>query len=164
MAEILEHVCGDAVDLDPPRNLNWLADKYPDTLTPFQQLVIDTDWSKSLLGPPKSWPQQLRDMYLLVMRDPSPACIYWGDRNIALYNGPYTYLIGEKHPAMLGQDPCQYLEEFGYFRHLMVQLARTGISKVEENTLIHLNRHGFLEEAYFTCKSDILGSKLSYPR
>lgn len=138
---------------------DWL--QFPDfeTLTPFQRFVIELDWNNSPLGPISTWPSQLREMVLLVMADPTPAVVYWGDEATIVYNEPYIELIGSKHPALQGQDPkIGFAEIWDHFAALLSRQRDTGKTTLESNALLLLNRSGFLEETYFTWKfSPIIG-------
>lgn len=60
-----------------PRRIfhDWTRDPiHPDiVLTPFQQWMRDdVDWNKSPVGPMAKWPPLLRQMVLLIVRDPVP--------------------------------------------------------------------------------------------
>ena len=37
-----------------------------------------------------AWPAQLRQMVLLIMADPNPAVVYWGDEMTIVYNEAYV--------------------------------------------------------------------------
>lgn len=122
-------------------------------VTPFQQFILDVDWEKSPIGPMKDWPAQLRQMVLLVVQDPAPAVVYWGDEATIVYNEPYTHLIGEKHPALQGQDPSiEFAEIWDHFETLLARQRDTAETTVEANAPLLLFRHGFLEETYFSWK------------
>lgn len=133
--------------------LDWLKEPHPEDLTPFQRFVVDLDWTKSPLGPISTWPAQLHQMVLLVMSDPTPAVIYWGDDATIVYNEPYTQLIGQKHPALQGQDPkIGFAEIWDHFEKLLTRQRETGETSIEANAHLLLFRHGFLEETYFSWK------------
>lgn len=132
---------------------DWLSSPHAYELTPFQKFLIDVDWINSPLGPISLWPFQLREMVHLVMADPTPAVVYWGDRNTIVYNEPYTILIGSKHPSLQGQDPSiGFAEIWSHFDNLLANQRETGATTVESNMLLLLHRHGFLEETYFSWK------------
>lgn len=50
--------------------LDWTRDPPPQELTPFQKFIRDIDWKCSPLGPMAFWPDQLRQMVLLIVADP----------------------------------------------------------------------------------------------
>ncbi|KAM3084317.1 hypothetical protein ACMFMF_001674 [Clarireedia jacksonii] len=134
--------------------VDWISNPGACELTPFQQLTIDVDWESSPLGPMSGWPRQLRSMVLLIFADPSPAVVFWGDQNSLVYNEAYTQLIGRKHPALQGQNPCvQLAEVWDYFKLLLDEQKETGLGIVQDNAfLLLLQRHGFDEECYFSWK------------
>jgi hypothetical protein len=85
---------------------DWTRDAAPEDLTAFQKFLrADIVWENSPLGPMNQWPDQLRQMVLLIVADPNPAVVYWGDSQAIVYNEAYIPLIGEKHPGLQGQDP-----------------------------------------------------------
>jgi PAS domain-containing protein len=79
--------------------------------------------------------------------------VFWGDQNAVVYNEAYTTLIGRKHPAMQGQNPCVELAEvWDYFKALLDEQKETGLGIVQDNMFLLLQRHGFDEECYFSWK------------
>jgi hypothetical protein len=83
--------------------VDWTRDPAPQELTPFQKFIREVDWEKSPLGPIASWPDQLRQYVLLIVADPHPAVVYWGDSQAIVYNEAYIEFIGQKHPGLQGQ-------------------------------------------------------------
>jgi hypothetical protein len=69
---------------------DWTRNPPPPNLTPFQEFTRNVDWEKSPLGPMDSWPAQLRQTVLLIVADPSPAVVYWGDEMTIVYNEAYV--------------------------------------------------------------------------
>lgn len=92
-------------------------------------------------------------MVLLVIQDPSPAVVYWGDEATIVYNEAYTQLIGQKHPSLQGHDPkIGFAEVWDHFEKLLARQRETAETTVEANAYLLFHRHGFLEETYFTWK------------
>ncbi len=61
------------------------------------------DWSKTDLGPPGSWPENLRNAVSLCLTSRIPVVIYWGPDFTVLYNDAYISFLGDaKHPRFLG--------------------------------------------------------------
>jgi hypothetical protein len=51
----------------------------------------------------ESWSPELRQVANLVINNPHPANIFWGNDMTMLYNEPYAIAFaGNKHPSMLG--------------------------------------------------------------
>jgi PAS domain-containing protein len=92
-------------------------------------------------------------MVLLVIADPIPAVVFWGDNNTCIYNEAYTELIGSKHPAMQGGDPAVELAEvWDYYDSMLATQRETFLTVQDKNIQLFLKRRGFLEETYFTYK------------
>lgn len=70
--------------------LDWTRNPPPANLSPFQEFTRNVDWERSPLGPMDAWPDQLRQTVLLIMADPNPAVVYWGDDMTIVYNEAYT--------------------------------------------------------------------------
>ncbi|KAG9228812.1 hypothetical protein BJ875DRAFT_508295 [Amylocarpus encephaloides] len=70
-----------------------------------------------------------------------------------MYNEAYTALIGNKHPGLQGRDPkVGFAEVWDHFEKLLAKQRETYETVVEADAMLMLNRHGFLEETYFTWK------------
>ncbi|MCA1972678.1 MAG: PAS domain-containing protein, partial [Caenispirillum sp.] len=61
------------------------------------------DWSDTPLGPPKDWPPVLRLSVDVLLRAAWPTALFWGPELRLLYNDAWRRLMGERHPAGLGQ-------------------------------------------------------------
>jgi PAS domain S-box-containing protein len=66
-------------------------------------LMRSHDWSGTPLGPPQSWALSLKTVVSLILRAAQPMFIGWGPDCISLYNDSYLAILGDKHPAALGQ-------------------------------------------------------------
>ena len=133
---------------------DWTASDFPDSqLTPFQRFTRNVDWSNSPLGLMEGWPHQLRQTVLLIVADPNPAVVYWGDAQTIVYNEAYTHLIGNKHPSLQGQDPrIGFAEIWDQFDQIIRTGQEIGETHVGDNQMLLLHRYGFLEETYYSWK------------
>jgi signal transduction histidine kinase len=135
--------------------LDWTRDVIPPEfqLTPWQSFMRDLDWSQSPLGLMASWPFQLRQMVQLITEDPQPAVICWGDLQTIVYNEAYSHIIGQKHPALQGQDPHVVVAKtWDKFDAILREGQRTGKSHIGDNQMVFLTHHGYLEETYYSWK------------
>jgi len=108
------------------------------------------DWSKTPLGPPKSWPQSLRTMVTVVLGAGSPLAIYWGDDLILLYNDAWRDLIGDKHPDALGRPAREVFPEIWDTLRPMFETVMAGQGSAERcNQLLRLDRGQGLEDTWF---------------
>ncbi|KXS97045.1 hypothetical protein AC578_2865 [Pseudocercospora eumusae] len=61
-----------------------------------------SDWNATPLGPLSNWPTSLRCHVLMLFADTRPACIFWGEHRIAIYNELFTPFCGKDHSTLLG--------------------------------------------------------------
>jgi hypothetical protein len=65
------------------------------------------DWSRSAIGAPQDWPQNLRIALGLCLTSRFPAHVWWGPSRTLFYNDACRSLLGPaKHPAVLGRSGC----------------------------------------------------------
>lgn len=138
-------------------NFDWTAVPPSPKITPFQRFIHGVDWASSPLGPMQTWPAQLRQMVMLVVADPSPAVIYWdneeGIEEAIVYNEAYVPLIGQKHPSLQGQDPrIGFSEIWDTFTDILRRGRDDFETVVQKSQPLMLERHGFLEETWFSWK------------
>lgn len=83
-------------------SFDWTDEHPPTNTTPHIDFARGIDWASTPLGPMRKWSTQLRSSANLVMQDPRPAVIFWGQDLIMIYNEPYVELIRELHPMCMG--------------------------------------------------------------
>lgn len=154
-------VHGPAAPTFKKRFLDWTRSPPPPTITPFQQFVRDVDWKSTSLGPMDTWPDQLRQMVMVIVADKGPAVVYWGDDNTMIYNEAFVPLVGQKHPKLQGQTGELGLPEiWPQFAKIIEEGRETGLTSVGGKEILFLQRHGFLEETYFDWKFiPVIGDK-----
>jgi serine phosphatase RsbU (regulator of sigma subunit) len=114
--------------------------------------VLDqVDWASTPLGGLSTWSPALRNAVDLMMHSKFPMTLLWGPSFVVLYNEAYVEIIGDKHPSALG-TPAQvvFAEAWPQIAPMMQGVARTGEAVLVEHELVPLERHGFLEDCYFT--------------
>ena len=67
------------------------------------RLCRERDWAATPLGPVDTWPQSLRTAAALVVQGSFPMMLAWGPELVQIYNDGYREMLGNKHPAALGQ-------------------------------------------------------------
>lgn len=110
------------------------------------------DWATTPLGPLCDWPQPLRSAVSLCVRSQFPIIIHWGWPDlVVLYNDAFIPMIGEKHPSALGTRLFDSWPELRPTIESMLESVLTaGKAALAENLLHVYDRHGYLEERYFT--------------
>ena len=112
-------------------------------------LLDSTDWSAASLGPPESWPHSLRVAVAIALASPMPICIAWGPLLAQIYNDAYADLIGEKHPAALGQPTAECWPELWHLNGPIYAAVKLGEMRSFEAQKRTLPRHGVPEDLWF---------------
>ena len=114
------------------------------------ELVRSMDWSSSPLGSLDGWPNSLRTTVSLALASNFPISIAWGPERVQIYNDGYWPICGAKHPSSMGQDfkEC-WLSAWPAIGDAF-ESAAAGRTAFLENQRMFLDRHGYLEETFFT--------------
>ncbi|HEX8271501.1 MAG TPA: ATP-binding protein [Longimicrobiaceae bacterium] len=120
-------------------------------------LVRAHDWAATPLGPAAAWPQSLRTALGILLDNHYPMYIAWGWEYVQFYNDAYRPILGSKHPGALGRGtPESFAEIWDFVRPIFERVMTEGEPTYLEDQLLPLDRHGFVEECYFTyCDSAI---------
>jgi signal transduction histidine kinase/ActR/RegA family two-component response regulator len=114
-------------------------------------LMRERDWTDTPLGSPETWPQSLRAVVRIMLTSPYPMWIGWGPELTLLYNDPYARILGKKHPHALGQPaPDVWREIWNEVGPRVERVLSSGEASHDEALLLMMERHGYLEETYFT--------------
>jgi hypothetical protein len=128
------------------------------------------DWSASALGDPSSWPELLKSAVSTCLATRFPMVVWWGPDLIMLYNDAWQPILGEtKHPSGLGRPGRDSWPETWPIVGQQFELALQGVASWSEDLLLASDRHGFMEECYFTyshspLKTGMGSWRASYPR
>lgn len=115
------------------------------------ELIRSKDWNRSAIGTPDTWPQGLRTVVSILLNSQFPMFVWWGKDLTTIYNDAYRQIAGEKHPKALGEPGCKVWEEiWDVVGPLAENVMQEGVSNWAEDQILHINRHGFIEETYFT--------------
>lgn len=114
-------------------------------------LTARTDWSRTPVGPAEQWPDALRTTLEIVLANRFPMVFWWGSEQVQFYNDHYRPMLGAKHPRSLGQTAKEcWGEIWDVIGPQIEQVYSGGPSTWNEDLLLDINRHGFIEETYFT--------------
>ena len=108
------------------------------------------DWATTKLGAVVTWSPSLRTAAQMMLASPFPNIILWGPDLIQLYNDGYRALMGNKHPAGLGQSTQQCWPEVWHINQPIYQRVWAGESFSFADALYPITRSGQLEDAWFT--------------
>ena len=114
-------------------------------------LIRAHDWGATPLGPIETWPSDLKLAVALALRGKAPMVVLCGPELRQVYNDAYRDLLGDKHPASLGQPHAEcWPEVSGIFAPIHERvLAGEGVS-VSDLHLPAVNRHGSPEDVWVT--------------
>lgn len=108
------------------------------------------DWSNSPLGDAQSWPQSLRSYAGLMLDAKQAMFIAWGPELAFLYNDAYAPILGAKHPDALSRPFAEVWSDIWEQISPIVERTMAGEGSWHDDLLIPMQRHGYLEEAWFS--------------
>ncbi len=114
------------------------------------QLIRSMDWSTTSLGPVDGWPQSLRTTISICLASDLPICVIWGPGLVQLYNDGYRVICGDKHPRSMGQKFADCWQDAWPVIGEAHNSALAGDTAFLESQHIFLERHGYVEECFFT--------------
>lgn len=109
------------------------------------------DWAATPLGPQAAWPQTLRTVTRLVLQHPFAMVVLWGPELIQVYNDAYRVIMGDRHPAGLGQPTRECWPDVWAFTAPVYEgvMTRGETFEFTDRRLV-ISRGGQEEEAFFT--------------
>ena len=110
------------------------------------------DWSNTALGPVETWPSALRTCVSTCLDCAFPIVLWWGPQLSILYNDEYIDFLGEaKHPGVLGRPGAEvWAEIWDVIEPMLSQVMTRGEPTRSRDLLLHIDRDGYPEEAYFS--------------
>jgi signal transduction histidine kinase/DNA-binding response OmpR family regulator len=115
------------------------------------QRMRDLDWSQTPLGPAEKWPQSLQTSVGTCLDCAFPIVLWWGPELAILYNDEYRPILGTKHPRALGAPGLQVWAEIrDVIAPMLAQVMERAEATRSRDLLLHIDRHGYPEEAYFS--------------
>lgn len=119
--------------------------------SPIGEALLAVDWSATGLGPPASWPAQLRTAVEICLTTRFPMLVCWGPELRMIYNDGYREMIGDKHPGALGQPMREVWHEIiDVIGPMLDEVIGLGTPTWAEHQRLLISRQGFVEETYFT--------------
>ena len=114
-------------------------------------LMRARDWTTTPLGAPGTWPQSLRTAVSILLESRFPMYIAWGPDFVQFYNDGYRPILGStKHPSALGGFGRDTFAESWHVIGPMFTGVLQGTAVGADDWMLPLDRHGYLEECYFT--------------
>ena len=119
------------------------------------QKVRDFPWETTSLGAIERWPHALLMAVDGMLSSEFPSCLVWGVDLITIYNNGFLPILGAR-PEALGRPFSEVWNEVWDAIGPIADKAFGGEATFIEDFQLFIDRHGQLEEAYFTfCYSPI---------
>lgn len=111
----------------------------------------DFDWSSTALGSIETWTPLLKQTCKLLMSDPNPVFLFWGEEMNLLYNEAAMVVVAERHPHAMGRPGKEsFGEVWDDFSAQFASVRISGKPLRMEMAPAHMQRHGRLDECYVT--------------
>jgi hypothetical protein len=135
-----------------PGTPDWTVKSPEGELSPHAIFARSVDWSSTPLGDMSIWSREFRQIACLLMANPHPAALFWGEELTVIYNKPYAdQVAGEKHPKLMGTGfRGPFAEIWDFVGPMFRECRRTGQSVAASDQMLPIERHGFLEETFYT--------------
>ena len=115
------------------------------------ELIRSIDWSKTPIGAVATWSPALRMMVQLLLANRFPLLLWWGPSYCQIYNDALQPMLGDKHPASMGQSaPECFPEIWGIVGPLIDTPFKGGDATWMDELGLEYTRSGYLEETHFT--------------
>ncbi|KYF77730.1 hypothetical protein BE11_31035 [Sorangium cellulosum] len=131
------------------RRAATVDDVFPGT-SALAALCRAKDWGSTALGPVERWPQSLKTAVSIVLGSSFPMIVLWGPELVQIYNDGYRLLMGDKHPAGLGQGNRACWPEVWHINEGIYPRVFQGETISFKETMYPLAPHGQVEEHYLT--------------
>ncbi|GAA2544763.1 SpoIIE family protein phosphatase [Pseudonocardia hydrocarbonoxydans] len=116
------------------------------------RVMATHDWAATPVGPPHTWPSELRSVVRILLTSRFSMWMGWGPELAFFYNDAYRRdTLRAKHPWALGRPAnevwAEIWDDIGpRVRHVL----DTGEATWDESLLLTLERAGYVEETYHT--------------
>ena len=110
------------------------------------------DWTAHPLGPPQSWPTEMRSVIAMVLTSSFPIVLWLDTEELFLiYNDAYIPILSDRHPAALGQrGQYAWWDVWQPVRPMLAGVIETGEATWSRDLMLQILTAGRRRERYFT--------------
>lgn len=108
------------------------------------------DWADTALGARSGWSAHLRASVDLMAAHGFPMIVLWGPQLLQIYNDGYAEIMADKHPAGLGQPTAECWPEVWHINGPLYEQVWQGRTLTFSDKCYPLQRHGQLQDVWFT--------------
>lgn len=114
-------------------------------------------WSNITIGPPGDWPPELVTVVRTLLPSRLPIMICWGEDLVQIYNDAFSLLLGDRHPAAMGQRAADcWAGEWSRIAPKVEEFLAGQEVLLKEELPLFINRHGYLEETYWNLSLHVI--------
>ena len=113
-------------------------------------LIRAFDWSLTPLGSIESWPQLLRSIVQMMVKQRHAMCIFWGPALAMLYNDAYAPMLGKREAGAMGRPFADVWADVWDDVRPFAEQALSGQGTFSEDLRLVMTRNGFDEETFWT--------------
>ncbi|MDT5202247.1 MAG: hypothetical protein QOH34_3769 [Mycobacterium sp.] len=116
------------------------------------RLFAEFDWMAHPLGPPQSWPAEVRSAVAVVLTSRFPIVLWLGTEDLFLiYNDAYIQILGDRHPEALGQrGQYAWWDIWQPISPMLASVIATGEATWSHDLMLPMLTAGRRRERYFT--------------
>lgn len=135
-----------------PGTPDWTTRQPEGQLSSHVIFARSIDWAATPLGDMSAWSREFRQIANLLMSNPHPCALFWGEELTVMYNKAYAEgVAGNKHPALMGTGfRGPFAEIWDVVGPIFAKCRETGKSVAVTEQMLPIERHGFLEETFYT--------------
>ncbi|SFL80339.1 SpoIIE family protein phosphatase [Geodermatophilus ruber] len=121
--------------------------------------MAERNWAETPLGPPESWPAELRNVVRILLTSRFAMWAAWGPELTFFYNDAYRHdTLQAKHPWALGRPAHEvWAEIWDDIGPRVRSVLDTGVATWDEDLQLFLERGGYPEETYHTFSYSPIG-------
>ena len=97
----------------------------------------------------EAWPLSLRTTVNLVLGSPVATILLWGPTHIQIYNDHWRVLMGNKHPAALGQPTHECFPEIADVMAPLYERVQRGEAVILQDMLLPIRRDSGVKDAWW---------------
>ncbi|WP_298795374.1 SpoIIE family protein phosphatase [Pseudonocardia sp. 73-21] len=116
------------------------------------EVMAARDWTTTSVGPPDTWPPELRSVVRILLTSKFSMWMAWGPDLTFFYNDAYRRdTLRQKHPWAFGRPADEvWAEVWEDIGPRIRSVLETGEATWDESLQLFVERSGYLEESYHT--------------
>jgi hypothetical protein len=125
-----------------PGTADWTLAQPSGDLSQHVIFARSIDWAGTPLGDMSTWSKEFRQIANLVMSNPHPCALFWGDELTVIYNKAYAEgVAGRKHPGLMGTGfRGPFAELWATVGPTFTECVRTGRSVAMNEQMLPIER------------------------